>query len=104
MTNEQPTAEITQPLDGADLVAGVPVTLSGTVSDPDHTDDQLVTRWTGNGNVLCPEAAPNAGGLTGCEATLDETITEITLTVVDPEEAVGTDQIGVVVRSSNPPT
>jgi hypothetical protein len=101
--NAAPEATITSPADGATMVEGDVVVLTGTVSDPNHDEAELVVSWTLGGGALCPEAAPDAAGVTTCEATLVAGVATIQLQVRDPGGATGTDAITVEAQASGAP-
>jgi hypothetical protein len=59
--------------------------------------------WTVDGAGVCPDAAPDADGLTTCEFTATPGSLAITLTVRDPEGSAGTDSITVEVAATDAP-
>ncbi len=85
--NEDPTAEIYSPLDGAELKEGAFFLASGQVFDDDDPIEQLLVTWILNGEVRCAEAPPMADGRTECGMSLGKDDSEISLMVVDPNEA-----------------
>ena len=59
----------------------------GSVTDANHTPDQLTTIWYVNGDIICDEVIPDENGETVCELALGLGDTEITLAVRDAENA-----------------
>jgi len=86
--NLVPSATITWPASGAQVDPG-PLTLLGTVSDGDHTVDQLAASWSVGGAVVCDGLTPDDQGQVRCDVTLlpGETDATITLSVEDPDLA-----------------
>ncbi len=102
--NENPEALITTPDDGDSVTEGVPFELIGVVSDVDDSVDTLTVTWMLGAEELCSAVAPDITGFTQCEATLDRGEHEVTLLVLDPTDAAGTDTVGLTAESSDAPT
>jgi len=85
--NAFPEAEIISHADGASILEGYPELFSGQVSDPDHGPEDLLVTWLVGEETRCAAAAPDATGLSECELVVYEGDTELTLAVVDPQNA-----------------
>ena len=101
--NTNPTAEITYPTDGSSVDAGIEVTMSGTGSDPESSEDQLVGTWTIDGEIICDTVNLDSTGITECTTIFDAGSYTIGLTVTDPSGGSTTVTHSVVVNPSNGP-
>ena len=104
VVNSPPAAEITAPAEGSSVLAGGSVELRGVVSDTNHSVNELQVSWFGGGRELCPPGPPGGDGTSLCSATLVDGEGDIRLEVVDPNGAVATDTVSLVVVGSSPPT
>ena len=87
--NNPPTASITSHSDGAEIYEGITINLIGQVSDTNHSESELLARWSSDVRELCPETNASADGAVSCQTSLEEGEQEIRLQVIDPEgEAV----------------
>jgi hypothetical protein len=106
--NDEPIVQITSHNDGAELIIGVEQELRAQVSDSNHNTSDLVAVWYANNNMICDWSAPDENGTTYCEITTSEDLSDISVTVRDPLDAVGTDSISVSTTtpesSNTPPT
>jgi hypothetical protein len=102
--NENPEALITSPVDGDTVTEGILFQLIGVVSDPDDSVDTLSVSWMLGAEELCPASPPDSSGFTACEATLDRGEYEISLIVLDPTDAAGTDQVLITALSNEAPS
>ena len=75
----------------------------GSVTDSNHTADQLITKWYLNGEIYCDDVVPNEYGETEVSSTFDAGEQEITLAVLDLENARGEDSILLSVTPTNAP-
>ena len=101
--NPTPKAEIVSHDNGDAVLEGFTTRLVGSVTDSNHTADQLITKWYLNGEVYCDDITPNEYGETECEFTFDAGDQEITLAVLDLENARGEDSILLSVTPTNAP-
>lgn len=104
VVNSPPAAEITAPADGSSVLAGGAVELRGVVSDTNHSVGELQVSWFGGTRALCPAGPPGGDGTSLCSATLADGEGDIRLEVVDPNGAVATDTVSLVLVGSTPPT
>ena len=81
--NPAPTADIISHDDGDEILEGFVITLTGLVSDSNHTPDQLTTTWVVNGEIVCENVIPDEGGGTSCDVVFTTDDTDITLQVKD---------------------
>lgn len=101
--NPAPTADIISHDTGAEILEGFVVTLEGVVSDPNHTPDQLTTRWKVNDEIVCDDIVPEDDGSTFCDVVFGPDDTQIELEVRDAENKPGFDTIDVVVVETEAP-
>ena len=101
--NTNPNAEITYPADGSSVDAGDEVTMSGTGSDPESPEDELVGTWTVDGEIVCDTVNLDATGITECTTIFDTGSYTIGLTVTDPSGGSTTVTHSIVVNPSNSP-
>ena len=101
--NSQPQVSITSHGDGSELQDGYSVLFIGQVSDANHTNDLLLTRWSTNNGDVCADAPPSDNGESTCEVVLTEADTEIRLQAIDPEGSAGVQSISLSVLPTEPP-
>ena len=101
--NPAPKADVVSHGDGDVVLEGMPTVFVGSVTDSNHTPDQLTTIWYVNGDVVCDGVIPNENGETTCELALGLDDTEITLAVRDPENARNDDTIVVTIEPTEAP-
>ena len=77
--NSTPVVVITSHTNDAVLLEGVEYSFLGQVSDTNNTHDELQITWKSNTQELCTVGSPNINGETICQATLNESDTQITL-------------------------
>ena len=104
IVNSAPEATITVPSNGDTLMEGETVFLRGTVSDNNHSNDELTASWTSGAVPLCPATTPESDGTVQCEIVVFEDLSEITLSVLDPSNQIGLDTVTVTTSPSNAPT
>ena len=101
--NPAPKADIVSHDDGNVVLEGIPIVFVGSVTDANHTPDQLVTIWYVNDDIVCDEVIPNENGETSCELALGLEDTQITLAVRDPENARNDNTIVVAIEPTQAP-
>ena len=101
--NPAPTADIISHDDGSEILEGFSITLTGLVSDSNHTPDQLTTTWVVNGETVCENVIPDEGGGTSCDVVFTTDDTDITLQVKDAENKGGSDSITVEILETEEP-
>ena len=101
--NPAPKADIVSHNDGDVVLEGIPTLFVGSVTDANHTPDQLTTIWYVNGDVVCDEVSPDENGETACELALGLEDTEIILAVRDAENARSEDAIVVSIEPTESP-
>ena len=101
--NPAPKADIFSHSDGDIVLEGFATTFVGTVTDANHTPDQLTTIWYLDGDVVCDDVFPDEDGQTQCDISLDTDNSEITLAVLDAENARGETAILVSVEPTEAP-
>ena len=104
VVNSTPEATITYPGDGASLLEGYTEVLRGTVSDNNHSYDQLTAVWMSGATELCADIVPESDGTVQCETLITADMTEISLQVTDPNNDIGVDSITVTVQATEAPT
>ena len=85
--NPTPKASIVSHDSGDVVLEGIATHFVGSVTDSNHTPDQLTTVWYVNGEIVCDAVIPDENGETTCEISLGLDDTEITLAVRDAENA-----------------
>ena len=103
ITNPAPKADIVSHNDGDVVLEGMPTMFVGSVTDANHTPDQLTTIWYVNGDIVCDEVIPDENGETVCELALGLGDTEITLAVRDAENSRNDDTIVVSIEPTEAP-
>jgi len=101
--NAEPEAAITSHDAGDEVLEREPVQLRGVVSDPDHSADQLSTRWYKGSQLLCDDATPDQDGATHCEAVFDAGQAEVILEVRDPQNAAASAHLALTVLATEAP-
>jgi hypothetical protein len=85
--NQDPTVDITAPVDGSTHVAGTQITLGASTSDPDgHT---VTVSWTANGDAIAEPWSPPAGAYT------------LVATADDGHGGTATDSVAITVEAAN---
>jgi hypothetical protein len=85
--NQNPTVDITSPVDGSSHVAGTTIALSATTGDPDgHT---VTVSWTANGSAIAAPWVPAAGNYT------------VVASASDGRGGTATDSVSVTVTNPN---
>jgi len=98
--NEAPECAITGPADGAGLVAGAAVVLSGTASDAEQAPEELTAAWTSSAQGALGDATVDTAGVLSLMVELEAGEHQLTLEVTDAEGASCTDQATVAVSST----
>ena len=101
--NPAPNADIISHDNGSIVLEGVPTLFVGSVTDSNHTPDQLTTIWYVGGVVVCDNVIPDENGETECELALGLTDTDVTLAVRDFENARTEETIVVSIEPTEPP-
>ncbi len=101
--NASPKATITSHGDGDEVLEGYEVALWGNVSDPDHDASALLATWFAGGTPACEAAAPGSDGTTACQVVLGPDEGSISLEVIDPGDAAGSDVISLTVIPTDAP-
>ncbi len=100
-----PQAKIVAPIAGSTVPEALPLSLRGTVSDPDTRPADLVTRWLLRGEVACASVTPDDEGVTTCQVlSLTPGSADITLEVEDPEGESARAESTVTILPSSAPT
>ena len=102
--NPAPRPDIVSHDNGDVVLEGMPTSFVGSVTDSNHTPDQLTTVWYVNGDIVCDDVIPDENGETECLLALGLNDTEITLAVRDSENARRDDTIVVSVEPTEEPT
>ena len=102
--NTSPEVEIISHVDGDQVFEGYPIEFRATLSDANHSFDQLTARWFLHGLEICPSLPPNESGDSICNTTIQENTTEITVEVRDPQNASGTDSVSLIPIPTLAPT
>lgn len=102
--NQEPEAEITRPFVGELVRNGAFFVASGRVSDPDHGAEDLMVRWVMKSEERCGPLPPDAEGNTTCELSFGWDRTALTLIVVDPDGAEGSQTVEVTVEEAEAPS
>jgi hypothetical protein len=85
--NQNPTVDITAPIDGSTHAAGTPIALAASTSDPDG--DTVSVSWTANGNAISEPWSPVAGAYT------------VVATADDGNGGTATDSVAIAVSGAN---
>ena len=101
--NPAPKAVIISHSDGDTVLEGFATQFVGSVTDANHTPDQLNTIWYLDGEIVCDGVVPNEQGQTECELTLGTESSEVTLAVQDAENARGETTVVVSVEPTEAP-
>lgn len=64
--NNEPEVKILSHQDGEEVFEGYPITLRGSVSDPNDSADNLVATWYSGSAELCATAPVTADGDSSC--------------------------------------
>ena len=101
--NPAPKAEIFSHSDGDAVLEGFATLFVGNVTDANHTADQLTTTWYLDGETICEDLIPDEDGETQCDLTLGTESSEVTLAVLDADNARGETTIVVNVEPTEAP-
>ena len=101
--NSLPTATILVPLDNQEIKNGALFQALGTVTDANDGLDTLLVSWAVGGEVKCGPMAPDAEGNTQCDVSFGWDRTTISLTVEDPEGALGQDTVTISLIEATAP-
>ena len=101
--NPTPKASIVSHDSGDVVLEGMATQFVGSVTDSNHTPDQLTTVWYVNGEIVCDDVIPDENGETTCELSLGLDDTEVTLAVRDAENARGEESIVVSIEPTEVP-
>ena len=75
--NAEPTVEIISHENGSEILEGYPIEFRAVLSDANHDIDELTSRWSVNGEEVCPFLPPDQAGESVCVVTLQEGDEEI---------------------------
>ena len=95
--NAEPEAEITSHADASEVLEGYVETFRGSVTDPDHSAEDLVAIWYLGTEEVCAAAAPAEDGTTSCDILITAEADEVALEVRDPQDAAGSDILPITV-------
>jgi len=101
--NQDPTISILSHADGDSVAAGVATTFQAVVGDLNHDLSLLKVRWLGPSGEICANTAPDASGESSCIYTPTPEDIWIRAQVVDPDGALGEDQVDFTMLSNTAP-
>jgi len=101
--NNDPEASIDSPVEGAQVLEGAPLVMTGVVSDVQDDPGDLRASWLVDGASVCADLAPSADGVVSCETTLSADAV-VVLKVTDSLGATGEDSVSVTVLGNEAPT
>ena len=101
--NQEPTISISSHADGDSISAGVATTFQAVVGDLNHDLSLLGVRWLSPSGEVCANTAPDASGESSCIYTPTQADIWIRAQVVDPDGALGEDQVDFNVLSNTAP-
>ena len=98
-----PVVNITSHSDGDSVAEYQRTTFTGSVSDPQFENADLITLWRSDNEIICPETSPTTEGTTSCSVEIDKNKSIITLEVFNPNNIVGLDDVQLnIVESGSP--
>ena len=95
--NDRPVALITSHSDGFSLEEAVPVEFRAQISDSNDPTEDLLSSWHMNNNLVCDWTAPDEHGTSTCSITPTLDTNRVSVTVTDPENTAGIDEISIQV-------
>ena len=101
--NAEPQAEITSHEDGTEVYEGYTEGFRGSVTDPDHSAEDLVAIWYLDDEEVCAAAAPNGDATTTCLITFGAEASRVVLEVRDPKNTAASDVLQVTVIPTQAP-
>lgn len=101
--NTPPTALVTFPANGAELLEGDEVIAIGQAADADNASADLTASWRVNGDEVCT-GTPDDSGASLCSIVFGAGVAEVQFVVVDPAGAAGSNTITVNVIATDAPT
>jgi hypothetical protein len=102
-SNSLPTAVILVPLSSQEIKDGTLFQALGTVEDTNHSMDTLLVTWAVGSEQKCGPMAPDTEGNTQCDVSFGWDRTTISLTVEDPEGALGQDTVVInLIEATSP--
>ena len=102
--NANPSTQIVSPDDGELVAQNSTIVLRGVASDPNHTSQQLVTRWVANNVTVCDSITPDSMGFSLCEIDVADDDLNIVFEAQDPNNAIGWSSIELAIAPSLPPS
>ena len=103
--NSSPEIIITSHETGDELYIGDEVLFRAIASDPNHTSDNLNTKWFVDSVEICGTSEVEIDGSTTCNHVITETTNRIMVEVQDPTNAAGSDFIDITpIQPNSPPT
>ena len=102
--NANPSTQIVSPDDGELVAQNSTIVLRGVASDPNHTSQQLVTRWLANNVTVCDSITPDSMGFSHCEIDVADDDLNIVFEAQDPNNAIGWSSIELAIAPSLPPS
>ena len=102
--NATPEAYITSHATGDTVREADTETVLGQVADANHALDELSVTWLYNGEVVCPDSAPDAAGSVSCDVTFSTEGGDVALTVRDPGGETATARVTLEVQATDAPT
>ena len=101
--NSNPEATIVSHSATETLLEGYEITFQATVSDTNHSNNELSVKWSTDQREVCPTHAPETDGTTICTVRLEEGETQIIVQVTDPEGASGIAQVDFTITPTMAP-
>ena len=101
--NTPPTVDITSPSEGGHALEGYTTTFEAHVSDANHPTADLQAQWSYGGAVVCAFAPVDENGLSTCDISMLPQYDTVHIKAIDPVDAVGTDEISLVVEQTQAP-
>lgn len=102
--NANPEITITSHSEDAELEEGVSVSLRAAVSDPNHSEEELLVSWYADTELVCDWAPPDMAGTSFCDFEPRIDSTRIVAEVRDPDGAGGQDEISLIISATSAPS
>ncbi len=100
--NDEPIVQITSHSDGTEFLIGSDIELRAQLSDSNHNTSDLVAIWYADNTMICDWTSPDENGTSYCNILTTEGLSEISVTIRDPLDAVGMDSISVTTKAPEP--
>ncbi len=102
--NHKPEVTITSHAAGDAVTEGSTITLTGSASDEETANGELMAGWYSGARELCASAPLAEDGVSSCEAEIALRDAVITFRVIDPENFIGSAEIELDVVETATPT